>query len=349
MKKLIKFGAVLISLIMLSSVFGISALAESKLLVHGKFNFKYAAEMTKYINEYREMNGLKKLKTDFTLVEPAMIRAAECGVQFSHTRPNTKKWSTVVDWEGAVAENIARGFSNPKEATDAYYNSDGHRTNMLGDYTRVGVGVFTADDGTNSWIHIFTRGSVKNSYESKEVRAVNVSIATDPDDNTTVQYCDGKDTPSKLAYNYEKSKAPDIKTVEISDNELEYNGKNQAPEVIARDKNGKKIERRYYKIILPKKHSDFGTYKITVEHKYNGKTFSRKYKIVPKATSITSLSKSKKYITVRWKCAAMSVTGVKICYAKNKRFNNKKTITLKRNKTIKKSPGLRKERRTTLR
>lgn len=342
MKKLIKFGAVLISLIMLISIFTVSAFAESKLLVHGTFNFSYANEMTDYINEYRVQNGLSKLKYDFSLVEPAMIRAAECSVEFSHTRPNTKKWSTVVDWEGSVAENIAMGFSNPKEATDGYYNSEGHRINMLGDYTRVGVGVFTADNGANYWIHIFTCGSVKNSYKEKGARSVNVSVATDSDDETTVNYADGKTTPSQNAYNYEKSKAPNIKTVHFSEKVFEYNGKNQAPKATVLDKNGKIVPKKYYKIILPGKHSDYGTYRMAVEHKYNGKSFTCTFKIIPKSTSISSLFKTKNGVTVRWRSAASSVTGIKVCYAGNKSFNNKKTFTVKRNKTLKRIKGLKK-------
>lgn len=136
MKNLIKITAVLIALVILLSVFSVTAFAESGYLVHGTFNFDYANEMADYINDYREQNGLEKLENDFSLVEPAMIRAAECSVNFSHIRPNTKSWSTVADWEEAVAENIAKGFSNPREATDGYYNSEGHRINMLGDYPR---------------------------------------------------------------------------------------------------------------------------------------------------------------------------------------------------------------------
>lgn len=340
MKKLIRISAVLISLLMLSSVFTVTAFAESKLLVHGKFNFDFANEMTEYINEYRVKNGLNKLESDFSLVEPAMIRAAECNVQFSHTRPNTRLWMTVMDWEDAAAENIAVGFSNPREATDGYYNSEGHRINMLGDYTRVGVGVFTADNGYNYWIHAFTCGKPQQTYKETGVRTVNVNIATDPDDETTISYVDGQKTPSEKAFEYEKSKAPTIASVSFSDSTLEYNGKNQAPKVVARDENGEVVSKDYYKIILPKKHKDFGTYKMAVEPKYGGKDFTFKFSIIPKGTSISRLTKTKKSIIVRWRSAASSVTGVKVVYANNKSFSGNKVLTLSRTKTLKSIKGL---------
>lgn len=346
MKKLIKLSAVLTSLVILMSVFTFTAAAESGILIHGKFNYDYANEMLGYINDYRAQNGLKKLKSDFNLTESAMLRAAECSVLCSHTRPNSKQWSSVVEWEEAVAENFAMGFTNPRDATDAYYSSEGHRANMLGDYTRVGVGVFTLDNGTNFWIHIFTCGEVKLSYTETGTRYVNVNVAGEPDDETVISYADGLPTPEQKAEDYEKDNAPDIASVSLSKTEFEYNGRAQAPKVIVKDKDGNTVPEKFYKLTMKKKTSGYGIYEVEVAAKYSDKVFTREYRIIPKDVSVNSLSKNKGALTVRWNRVSATATGVKLLCATNRSFTKgKKIYTLKSNKRAKTIKGLKKGKR----
>ncbi len=346
MKNLIRICAVFFSLVILLSVFTVTAFAESGLLIHGKFNFDYAKEMFGYINDYRTQNGLSELKYDFNLVECAMLRAAECSVLCSHTRPNTKQWSSVVEWEEAVAENFAMGFTNPRDATDAYYNSEGHRANMLGDFTRVGVGVFTADNGVNYWIHIFTCGEVKLSYKETGSRYVNVNVAENPDEDTIISYADGLPTPDQKAEEYEQMNAPEIKTVKLSKNEFVYNGRVQAPKVEVKDKNGNIVSEKFYSVNMPKRTSACGIYSVTVAAKYGGKTFNREYRIIPKSVSINGLTKSKTSVIVRWSKASVSMSGIKLLCARNKGFTkDRKTFTLKSGKKLKAFKGLKKGKR----
>lgn len=86
-----------------------------------------------------------------------------------------------------------------------------------------------------------------------------------------------------------------------------------------------------------------GTYKITVKGKgnYTG-TLSKTFKINPKATSITSLTKAKKSFTVKWTKRTVQVTGYEVMYATNKTFTKgKKTVNIKSFKTVsKKVTGL---------
>lgn len=341
MKNLIKIIAVSISLVILLSVFTVTAFAESGVLVHGKFNFDYANEMFNYINDYRVQNGLKKLEYDFSLAEPAMIRAAECSVNFSHTRPNGKSWTTAIQWESSAAENIAMGFTNPREATDGYYGSESHRINMMGDYTRMGVGVFTADNGMTYWIHNFTCGDVKQTYKETGVRTVNVNVALDENKQSTVTYIDGKDAPSNKALEYEIEKSPEIKTVELSETSFEYNGKRQTPSVVAKDKDGKTVSEKYYDVILPKKSTNCGNYSLQVVHKLRKTSFTRGYNIFLKSTHLTKIKKTKKKVIVYWKKPTSHATGIKLCYALNKDFTKKaKTISVNRIKTSKLIKGL---------
>lgn len=79
-----------------------------------------------------------------------------------------------------------------------------------------------------------------------------------------------------------------------------------------------------------------GAYTVTITGKggYTGVTKAT-YKINPKGTSLTTLTKAKKAITVKWKkqSAKMStsrITGYQIQLATNKKFTkNKKTVTVK--------------------
>lgn len=341
MKKLININAILISLMILISAFTASVYAESAILIHGKFNFDYSNEMSEYINEYRARNGLDELEIDASLVEPAMIRAAELSVNFSHVRPNTKYWSTAVEWEEAVAENIAMGFSNPEEATEAYYNSVSHRENMLGDYTRMGVGVFTADNGANYWVHIFTRGEVKASYKETGIRYVNLDIADDPDEETYITYLDGEPSLTEKARQALLDRIPEIKSVSLSKTVFVYNGKNQEPEIRVKDKEGNIISDKYYNVDLPKRRSACGVYTIKVSAKYSDTVLTKTFKITPKTVSINNVYKNKKSIVVKWNRASSSVTGYKLSIAANKSFTRiVRTYFIKRSKTSKIVKGL---------
>lgn len=92
---------------------------------------------------------LKKLTLDETLCRAAQIRANETVVSFSHTRPNGSSCSSVLNECSVVwskcGENIAAGnntgvatFIQWKEDSENYAGQ-GHRRNMLGDFTKIGI------------------------------------------------------------------------------------------------------------------------------------------------------------------------------------------------------------------
>ena len=63
--------------------------------------------------------------------------------------------SLVPPWSGA-AENVGRGGS-PSGIFGMLKGSPGHRANMLGDYTHVGIGVWMDSNGTIWTAHVFAR------------------------------------------------------------------------------------------------------------------------------------------------------------------------------------------------
>lgn len=92
--------------------------------------------------------NLQKLTYDYTLEAIAMQRAAEAAISFSHTRPNNTAWNTVTGFNQyySRAENLAAGPHNAEAAFyefaehDYPYSYQGHRRNLLGNYSAVGIG-----------------------------------------------------------------------------------------------------------------------------------------------------------------------------------------------------------------
>lgn len=56
----------------------------------------------------------------------------------------------------AGAENIAYGYT-PETVVDAWISSPGHRANLLGSYSHIGIGFARADDGTEYFTQDFAR------------------------------------------------------------------------------------------------------------------------------------------------------------------------------------------------
>ena len=112
------------------------------------------------VNTERAKYGLSALTYDVTLTKAANVRAAEIKTLFSHTRPDGSSCFTVLDEVGyryrTAGENVAYGQRTVNEVMTAWMNSDGHRANILGDYTHVGIGVYESG-GVIYWAQMFTK------------------------------------------------------------------------------------------------------------------------------------------------------------------------------------------------
>ena len=119
-----------------------------------------AASVLNLVNQNRSSAGLHSLKLDSSLCAAAQIRANEIVSSFSHTRPDGRKFSTVLTDNGirftAAGENIAWGQRSPEEVMSAWMNSDGHRANIMNQtYTKLGVGHVTVN-GRQYWVQLFS-------------------------------------------------------------------------------------------------------------------------------------------------------------------------------------------------
>ena len=119
-----------------------------------------AGQVLDLVNQNRSSSGLHSLRLDADLCAAAQIRANEIVSSFSHTRPDGRKFSTVLTDNGirftAAGENIAWGQTSPSQVMNAWMNSDGHRANIMNStYTKLGVGHVTVG-GRQYWVQLFS-------------------------------------------------------------------------------------------------------------------------------------------------------------------------------------------------
>ena len=136
-----------------------------EVLVEGKLCYDYAYQVLDKLNALRAANGLNELVMDTALLEHAMLRAAETALYWEHTSPDgsTHNYGCDILY---YHENIAHVYSTPTAAYTGWYNSSGHRENMLNSTLKtVGIGVFYID-GNYYWVQDFSRNRSSTAYKS---------------------------------------------------------------------------------------------------------------------------------------------------------------------------------------
>jgi Rps23 Pro-64 3,4-dihydroxylase Tpa1-like proline 4-hydroxylase len=113
-----------------------------------------------------------------------------------------------------------------------------------------------------------------------------------------------------------------------------YTGKALKPSVTVTDSNGKKISSSNYTVTYIN-NSKVGkaTVKITLKGNYRG-TFTKTFKINPRATTLSKLTATSKGFKVTWKKQASQTTGYEIRYSTKASMRGAKTVTVKKNSTI---------------
>ncbi|MBR2131220.1 MAG: Ig-like domain-containing protein, partial [Oscillospiraceae bacterium] len=146
--------------------------------VKGTFDYTQANEVLRIVNEERAKAGLSALTMNETLLEAAMLRAAECSLSYSHTRPNGDSCFTAVVGMNytSAGENIAVGQRNAEAVMNSWMNSPGHRSNILDtSYTDIGIGCFYQDN-VLYWCQMFAGGCEKDSVEKSGTQGRTISI-----------------------------------------------------------------------------------------------------------------------------------------------------------------------------
>lgn len=117
-------------------------------------------EVYDYTNLFRKSKGLGGLVLDEKLNVIAQQHSQNMAagkVSFGHGGFNNRyKLANSAHPElRYFAENVAYGPTSGKEAVKGWENSDGHRKNMLGKFSLIGIGVAKSKDGTIYYTQIF--------------------------------------------------------------------------------------------------------------------------------------------------------------------------------------------------
>lgn len=124
-------------------------------------NKDIADDVLAYTNQFRKANGLKQLKGNEVLDAIAQKHSENMAagkVKFGHdgfaqrNAAAQKKISSIKSF----AENVAFGINSGKEAVDLWKNSAGHRKNMLGYFTQIGIGVAKDKQGRIFYTQVFS-------------------------------------------------------------------------------------------------------------------------------------------------------------------------------------------------
>ncbi len=125
--------------------------------------WQYNIQILQLCNQQRTNNGLSNLVTREDIWrDVAMVRANELTTSYSHTRPDGSEcWTAyyAVGINNPSAENIAAGYSSPQAAMNGWMNSEGHRSNILGNskVLATGYSYSTNDRYGHYWSQNFTR------------------------------------------------------------------------------------------------------------------------------------------------------------------------------------------------
>lgn len=119
----------------------------------GGFNSGHEASFASSINSFRSANGMSSLSADSGLNAEARAWAKLLGENGSLSHSNIGR--LIPPWS-AAAENVGMGPS-VSSVFGALKSSSGHRSNMLGEYTHLGVGVWVDSNGALWTAHLFAR------------------------------------------------------------------------------------------------------------------------------------------------------------------------------------------------
>ena len=130
--------------------------------ISGYESYSNAYKVLQLVNQERAAQSLPPLTMDESLVESAMQRAAEIVVLFDHMRPcglacfsiNSRAWG----------ENIAYGYNSAESVMKGWMNSPGHRSNILGNYSTIGIGCFEYN-GVDYWVQLFGVDDVESARQ----------------------------------------------------------------------------------------------------------------------------------------------------------------------------------------
>ena len=117
-------------------------------------------EVLDLVNAYRSQQGLSELQA----VNEGSVQAAShndhmiSSNEVCHDYFGSRYQALVQQVKAeAVSENVGYGYRTADAVVNAWINSEGHRENILGDFTHFGISVKEGKDGKFYFTNIFVR------------------------------------------------------------------------------------------------------------------------------------------------------------------------------------------------
>ena len=119
-------------------------------------------EIVQRVNAYRIANGLKKLNLSNALSSAAQqhsLDMAKNRAKFGHDgfANRIKYLHNVLPKTTNGAENVAFNYKSAKIVVDGWFNSSGHKRNMLGHYDLTGIGLARNSRGQIYFTQMFLK------------------------------------------------------------------------------------------------------------------------------------------------------------------------------------------------
>lgn len=149
---------------LLFSLFGllISSFAIKAQALSNNQKLFYQTEILKYINGYRNAKKLQPLTIDDNLSTIAYNHSQNMSghkTSFGHDGfyERMKMAKSFNPKLTSFAENVAYGLQTPAEVSRDWYGSSGHKKNILGNFSRTGIGVERGEDGYLYFTQVFQK------------------------------------------------------------------------------------------------------------------------------------------------------------------------------------------------
>lgn len=264
--------------------------------VNGTQKYTDAYKVFDLVNEERKKERLSELKLDKNLTDIAMQRAYEISVYYAHRRPEVYRGFALgnpghdsqifvedtlyrMGLYGKITfngENIAKGYLTSEDVMDGWMSSKSHKSNILGNYTTMGVGAVKTEYGY-FWVQIFgndTYTPEETRADKEETRYIPVSMggyinANGPDQGISISLNSNKNRlnvgdTDKIKITSKFSYSNDITYIDPSS----FNWSSSNDKVLTVDENGnvKAISAGTANLILTLSDGDTISYEVTVEN-----------------------------------------------------------------------------------
>jgi len=119
------------------------------------------SQILQLVNEHRASIKLKPLEMDAYITYECRAHCkdmADGTVPFGHDGFDKRTQRIIKEiGGGATGENVAFGQKSAKSVMDSWLNSPGHRANIEGNFTTIGIGAYQEGNGAIYYTQIFLK------------------------------------------------------------------------------------------------------------------------------------------------------------------------------------------------